>query len=72
MMDKTGKEYEECAGMMSELIRKWEKIRSDEELVVMILPKYNQKAREEQIHQISAMLLREKWELPKENGLPRA
>ena len=70
--DKKQNEYDTCMKMMRELIRAWEKMRPEEELVVMVLPKYDQKAREMQIHQISAMLLQEKWELSKVNGLPRA
>ena len=60
-MDKASKEYEECAEMMLELIRKWDQMRPEEELVVMVLPKYDQKARREQLEGICRMILDEKW-----------
>ena len=55
------KEYDECMEMVHLLMRKWEKIRPDEELVVMTLPKCDRKAREKCIYQIYEMFLREEW-----------
>ena len=48
---------------MAELIRRWEKMRPEEELVIMVLSKHDQKAREAQIAQITRMLRREIWDL---------
>ena len=62
MKDKEQKEYDQCMEMIHKLIGKWEKMRPDEELVVMVLPKYDLKKREERMHQIYGMLLREQWE----------
>lgn len=55
------KEYDECMEMVHLLMRKWEKIRPDEELVVMALPKCDRKTREKCMNQIHEMLLREEW-----------
>lgn len=55
------KEYEECMKMIHELMEKWEKIRPSEELLVMILPKYEQEQRKKRMEQVCEMILKEKW-----------
>lgn len=61
MMEIEQKEYEECMKMIHELMEKWEKIRPEEELVVMILPKYEQEQRKKRMEQVWEMVLKEKW-----------
>ena len=56
-------EYDACTREIAELIRRWEKMRPEEELVIMVLSKHDQKAREAQIEQITRMLRREIWDL---------
>ena len=72
MKKRTEKEYEDCVKAISDLIKRWELMRPDEELVVMVLPKYDRSARREYINKIIGMLLREDWNISRENGLPRA
>lgn len=61
-MGKKNKDtYTHCVELMRELINEWEKIRPDEEVVIMVLPKYNQKARRDRLEEISRMVLREEW-----------
>lgn len=55
------KEYEECMEMIHELMEKWEKIHPAEELVVIILPKYEQEQRKKRMEQVCEMILKEKW-----------
>lgn len=66
------KEYEACLKVISDLIKKWEQMRPDEELVVMVLPKYDAHARRRYLNEITGMLLREHWDTSRESGLPRA
>ena len=61
MANETLGMYEDCVKKIRELICEWEKMRPEEELVVMVLPKYDQKAREEQLEGIRKILLNEKW-----------
>lgn len=61
MANETLEMYDNCVKKIKELICEWDKMRPEEELVVMVLPKHDQKARKEQIEGISRMLLNEKW-----------
>lgn len=61
MAKETLEMYEDCVKKIRELIHAWEQMRPEEELVVMVLPKYDKKARKEQLEGISKMLLNEKW-----------
>lgn len=53
--------YERCKNMIHELIAQWERIRPEEELVVIVLPKYDQMEREKRLRLISEALLKERW-----------
>lgn len=61
MVDKTESQYDKCMNEIRELINAWEIIRPEEELIVMVLPKYDQKGREERLKEICKMILEEKW-----------
>lgn len=61
-MDSKEKIYEQCVGMMHEMIRLWEEIRPEEELVIAVLPKYDRAQREKGIEYLYRALLREKHE----------
>ena len=61
MVDKKESQYDNCMNKIRELINAWEIIRPDEELIVMVLPKYNQKGREERLKEICKMIVEEKW-----------
>ena len=61
MVNGTLEMYEDCVKKIRELIHEWEQMRPEEELVVMALPKYDQKARNERLEGIVKMLLDEKW-----------
>ena len=62
MVDKTESQYDVCMDKIHELIDAWEKIRPDEELVIITLTKYDQTARQARLTEIGQILLREKWE----------
>ena len=61
MEKKSGDDYGRCMALAHKLIGEWEKMRPDEELVIMVLPKCDQKARRERLEEISRMLLKEEW-----------
>ena len=61
MVDKKESQYDNCMNKIRELINAWEIIRPDEELIVMVLPKYDQKGREERLKEICKMIVEEKW-----------
>ena len=61
MEKKSKDDYTHCMELMRELIGEWEKMRPNEEVVIMVLPKHNQKARRERLEEISRMLLKEDW-----------
>ncbi len=61
MEKKSRDNYAHCMALVHKLIGEWEKMRPDEELVIMVLPKCDQKARRERLEEISRMLLKEEW-----------
>ena len=60
-MDKKLTSYDDCMETMRELIATWERLRPEEELVFLVLPKKDEKARERQLGHICQMLLKEKY-----------
>lgn len=61
MQEKNQDGYEHCLEMIHELIKAWERMRPEEELIVMVLPKYDRKGREERLKEICKMIVEEKW-----------
>ena len=61
MNEKHETEYRRCVEMMRELVKTWEKIRPDEELLVLILPKWDQNARMEMLERMGQIIMNEKW-----------
>jgi len=62
------KEYDKCIEAIDKLIVDWDKMRSDEELVVLVLPKNDRTARKDRLQEICNMLLNEDWENPHVKG----
>ena len=63
MRKEEKKEYDACLRDIYDLIRRWEAMHPEEELIVMVLPIYDRDARRERIEQIGIMLLKENWDI---------
>ena len=61
-MDTKESVYEQCVAMMRDLIRLWEELRPEEELVIAVLPKYDSAEREKRIEYIYHAMLKEEYE----------
>lgn len=61
-MDTKESAYVQCVAMMRDLIRPWEELRPEEELVIAVLPKYDSAEREKKIEYIYHAMLKEEYE----------
>ena len=61
MSEEKQNAYDRCVHEIRRAIAEWEKIRPEDELVVMVLPKYDPEARKERLKEICRMLLEERW-----------
>ena len=61
-MDAKESAYVQCVAMMRDLIRLWEELRPEEELVIAVLPKYDGAEREKRVEYMYHALLKEEYE----------